>query len=335
MPPEAMLLDLTVGQARTQIVAAVAELGIADVLRKRSMTSAEVAREARTDPDATHRLLRAATAYDICRMNARTGTVRLTRIGRVLCTEHPRSLRNWAVYMGLRSTSEAWSDLAASVRTGESAFPRVHGTSVWEWLSRHPHEEALFGRAMRELATTNADAIASAYPWPQNATVCDVGGGIGTLLAAVLENRRDLRGVLVDAPGPISESEKYLAKRGMASRADRVVGSIFQPTQIVADVYLLKDILHDWDDPRCAQILRNVAAAMPSGSNLVVVELVQELNVAHPLAPIVDLQMLTQTDGGRQRTLDELNSLLRHAGLRPTGSVYSAITHSLLEARKQ
>jgi hypothetical protein len=113
-----------------------------------------------------------------------------------------------------------------------------------------------------------------------------------------------------------------------------VPGDIFNGITATADVYLLKDVLHDWDNERCRKILSTVAAAMPSGSRLVLVEVLQHPNTPNPMAPWADLLMLTQTDGGRQRSADELVRLLIDTGLRPTGTVRHAIPHDLIETVK-
>jgi hypothetical protein len=219
------------------------------------------------------------------------------------------------------------------VRTGQSAFVAVHGMSMWERLASHPEEERLFAGAMRRATTISAPAIVQAYPWPNGGVVCDVAGGIGTLLSAIIaKSDADLRGVLVDGPGVIAEAEAFLTTRGVADRIDRVVGDTFGAISATADVYLLKDILHDWDDERCCKILSTVAAAMPSGSRLVLIELLQEANAPNPFAPFLDLLMLTQTDGGRQRSAEELATLLTNADVRPTGRVFSAGPHHLVEA---
>lgn len=333
-PPEALVLELTTGVSVTHMMATMAELGIADILGDRTLSTAVIAKEAGTDPDTTHRLLRTAAASGLCTMDQHTGAVSLTRVGQVLRRDHPASMRDWAIYMGFRSTSDAWADLTASVRTGESAFARVHGMSVWEWFGRHPEEERTFARAMVAVTMMNAEAIAKAYPWPRGAVVCDVGGGVGTLLAALLESRDDLRGILVDAPGPLAEAATYLAGTRHTGRVTPVAGDLFESVDAQADIYLLKDILHDWDDERCTTILEGVSATMPTGSRLVLAEIVQDPNTPNFFAPFVDLQMLTQTDGGRQRSVEELNTLVRAVGLTPTGRVFPVFAHSLIEAEK-
>jgi predicted nicotinamide N-methyase len=206
--------------------------------------------------------------------------------------------------------------------------------SLWEWLPTHPTDARVFDEAMRRGTTINADVIAAAYPWPRDGVVCDVAGGVGTLLSAIIASCTGLRGVLVDGQDVIARAGDYLKERGLADRIEAVAGDMFGDIPATADVYLLKDVLHDWDDERCRKILSTVAAAMPSGSRLVLVEILQRPNTPNSLAPWADLLMLTQTEGGRQRSVDELAALLTDAGLRPTGTLRHAVQHDLVEAVK-
>jgi hypothetical protein len=204
---------------------------------------------------------------------------------------------------------------------------------VWEWFAAHPDEERIFAEAMRRLTEDDAPLVVAAFPWPERGTICDVAGGVGTLLAAVLGERPGLRGVLVDAPGVLEEADAWLGERGLRERVELSSGNIFESLDVAADVYLLKDVLHDWDDASCLQVLRSVAAAMPSGSRLLVVEMLQERNVPHPFASLSDIQMLTQCDGGRQRSAAELHGLLGQAGLHP-GRVFETPGPALVEGVK-
>ncbi|WP_082962000.1 methyltransferase [Mycobacterium sp. 852014-52144_SCH5372336] len=333
VPPQIAMLDLGEGVGGVQIAAAIAELGIADVLADGPMTASQIAARIDCDADAAHRLLRGAVGSGLCTMNRRTGAVKLTRTGAVLRSDHPASLRSWMRYKGMRSTVDAWGGLAASVRSGRSAFELVHGMSVWEWFAAHPDEQRIFASTMRQATEIAARAIARVYPWPDGAVVCDVAGGIGTLLSVIVgEARADLRGILVDSAGMIAEAEGFLADRGLTDRIDRVEGDIFRAINATADVYVLKDVLHDWDDERCGRILAAVAASMPHGSKLVIVEYLQDPNRPNPFSPLLDLHTLTQRDGGRLRSVEELSALLTGAGLRPTGRTFSVVPHDLIEA---
>lgn len=335
VPPQIAMLDLGEGVAGVQIAAAIAELGIADVLADGPMAAPQIAARIDCDAETTYRLLRGAVACDLCTMDHRTGAVKLTRMGAVLRSDHPASLRAWMRYKGMRSTVAAWGGLPDSVRSGHSAFEIVHGMSVWEWFARHPDEQRVFAATMRQATEISARAIARVYPWPDGAVVCDVAGGIGTLLSVIVaEAHANLRGVLVDSAGMIAEAEVFLAERAVADRIDRAEGDIFHAVRATADVYLLKDVLHDWDDERCAKILTAVAASMPLGSKLVVIEYVQPHHRPNPFSPLLDLHTLTQRDGGRLRSLAELSELLNGAGLRPTGRTFSVVPHDLIEAEK-
>ena len=247
----------------------------------------------------------------------RRGRFSLTAIGRALREDHPRSLGAWARYLNLASTQEAWAGIGRTLETGEPSFPAVHGRSVWAHFAAHPDEERLFATAMRKLSQITVPAIVARYPWPEDGVVCDVAGGVGPVLAGVLQARPRLRGVLVDAPGVLAEAEAHLDAAGVRDRVTPSEGDMFERIDAEADVYVLKDVLHDWDDERCLTILRVVRAAMPPGARLVLVESLQEPNRVDPVASLVDVHMLTQCDGGRQRSAAELHALFRGAGIRP------------------
>jgi hypothetical protein len=135
----------------------------------------------------------------------------------------------------------------------------------------------------------------------------------------------------LDGPGPLAGAPEFLASRGLEGRVELVEGDLFSGIDVVADVYLLKNVLHDWDDARCHTILSNLATAMPQDSRLLLVEFLQEPHRPHPMVPLVDLQMLTHTDGGRERSVAEFRALLKGAGL-VLGSVRRGPMHAVLEA---
>lgn len=335
VPPQIAMLDLGESVGAVQVAATIAELGIADVLATGPMTASQVAARLDCDAETTHRLLRGAVACGLCTMNRRSGMVKLTRTGAVLRSDHPSSLQAWMRYKGMKSTVDAWGGLAASVRNGRSSFEMVHGMSVWQWYAEHPDEKQIFASTMRQATEIAARAIARVYPWPADAVVCDVAGGIGTLLSVIVaESRAKLRGILVDSAGMIAEARPFLAERGVADRIDCVEGDIFSTVNATADVYLLKDVLHDWDDERCRTILAAVAASMPSGAKLVVAEYLQQRYRPNPFSPLLDLHTLTQRDGGRLRSEAELSDLFTDVGLRPTGRRFSVVPHDLVEAEK-
>src|SRR4051812_15573826 len=329
LPPWAAVWDRTMGIGRTQIIGVIAELGVPDLLDS-PLSAADLAARLHVDADALHRVLRAAAVDGLLRVDRR-GRFRLTRFGRTLRSDSPATLRPWARYMALRSTREAWAGLEESVRTGRSAFERVHGVSVWDWFAAHPEEERLFAAAMRSITEFDAPALAASSLVPDAGTVCDVAGGAGTLLAEVLASRPGLRGVLVEARGVLAEAEGVLSARGVRERVELVEGDLFGSLPAVgADLWLLKNILHDWDDATSLKILGGVRRAMPAGARVVVIEQIQERNTPHPFASLSDIQMLTQCVDGRERSREELRELLSSAGFTP-GRVERAGVSALVE----
>ena len=328
-PSELSLLQRSIGFAPAFTMRALAQHEIPEALADGKRTAAEIAQEKGLNADALHRVMRYAALHGLLKLDGK-GRFRLTRTGRVLRADHPHTMRAWVLYLTEPSTQQAWHHLADSVRTGEPAFPATHGESVWSYFEKHPREEAQFAEGMRRITEVDLPSIVAGYPWPKTGTVCDVAGGIGTLLAGVLKSRPDLKGVLVDAPGVLRDAEGYLQGKGVRDRVELSEGNFFESVTAKADVYVMKDILHDWDDERCLQILRTVRAAMPEGSKVVLVETLQEPNVVEPVASFVDVLMLTQTDGGRQRSVAELHALLRKADLTP-GEVRLTANPGLVE----
>jgi O-methyltransferase domain len=329
VPPHLAIFDRTIGIGRTHLYGAIAEVGIPDELAKGKATAEELAERLDLNADAVHRVLRAGAVDGAVKMDRR-GRFSLTRKGATLATGHPHSMHDWARYMALGSSAAAWGALTHTLRTGEPSFNAVHGKSVWDWFAEHPDEERLFAGGMRRMTENDAPFIAAGYPWPEEGTICDVAGGAGTLLARILEARPRARGVVIDAKGVLEAADAHLTDAGVRDRVELVEGNMFESVSAAADVYVLKNVLHDWDDDRCLQILRTVRETMPAGSRLVIVEALQERNEPHPFASLSDVQMLTQCDGGRERSATELQRLLSQAGLRP-GGVYETAAPALVE----
>jgi hypothetical protein len=329
LPSQPAVWEASMAFIGPRVMAALAEHGVYDALGDGPATSADLARRLELDADALHRLLRVAALAGTVRFGRRERW-RLTGLGERLRTDDPASMRDWVLYLARPATQAAWAGVGATLKSGEPTFPLTHGKSIWAHLAEHPDEEREFAGAMRTLTTMIAPLVVGGYPWPERGTVCDVAGGVGTLLAAILDERPGLRGVVVDAPGVLREAEPFLSGAGLRDRVELSEGDIFERIDAAADLYLLKDVLHDWDDERCATILGVVRAAMPPGSRVVVIETLQEGPGPHPIASLVDVHMLTQCDGGRQRSTAELQALLRGTGLTP-GAVHRTAGPALVE----
>jgi hypothetical protein len=329
IPPEVRAYELATSFFATRVAGALCELGVIDAVGERSRTAADLARELDLDEDTLHRTLRLAAAQGIGRLDRR-GRFSLTATGLALRADASPTIGPWALHLNTEAVQRSWAALPETIRTGEPSFPRLYGKSVWAHFAEHPDEERLFAESMRELTALSLAWIVAGYPWPERGTVADVAGGSGPVLAAVLKARPDLRGVLIEAPGVLGEAEGHLERAGVRDRVELREGDIFERVEAEADVYTLKDILHDWDDERSLRILRTVAAGMRPGSKLVLIEQPLERNEADALVAGVDMHMLAQCDGGRQRSVDELRALLRGAGLRP-GKTHLAGALALVE----
>jgi hypothetical protein len=300
--------------AVAHLLAAVAELGVADHLADGPKTAEQLARLIGADADALHRALRAAAVVGIVRLD-RAGRFHETRLTQPLRTGHLSSAGEWCRYIGSPSLQAAWADLGQTVRSGDSAFRRVSGSDLFSWFAAHPDEGRHFTLGLGGLTRSEAAMIIAAYPFPDEGVVCDVAGGHGVLLGEILRAYPALRGILVEAPLVLAEAKSYFDALGIGDRVELVEGDFFDGFEARADVYVLKWILHDWDDPTCERIIGKVAETMPSGSKLVVIEGEQKANVPDPRFSMIDAQMLVVTDGGRERDGTEIEALVANAGL--------------------
>jgi hypothetical protein len=214
LPAEAALWDFTAGMQRTRLAGVLVTSGLADALGADARDAGEVARELGLSEDVTLRVLGAAAASRLVHMD-RKGRARLARLGGPLRSDHPRSLASWVAYQASPMNAAAHGDIGGQLREGAepSGHRRAFGNSIWDYFGEHPDEGARFGDAMREMTELDLPAFARSYPWPREGVICDVGGGIGTLLAAILKRRERARGILVEAPEVLTDAEDFLRSR--------------------------------------------------------------------------------------------------------------------------
>jgi hypothetical protein len=313
-PPQTVLLGLLPGAWVAQSISVVARLGIADLLDQRPRTCDELAAQCGAHGPSLYRVMRALASLGLFTEDRR-GRFHLTRIGRCLRTDAPDSMRAVAIYAGSDRHWRAWGDLQHSVRTGQSAFEHQTGRPAYDFYQSDPDAAALFNATMTVYATPFASAVASADLGDAR-TVVDVGGGHGTVLAAVLRAHPTLRGVLFDLPEVIRGAPSGLAAAGIAARVDLVGGSFFEAVPSGGDVYLLTSILHNWDDERAIAILRACRRAMAGSGRLLVAEYLVRPGNAPSIAKLMDLEMLVHFSGGRERTAAEYRALFEAAGFR-------------------
>ncbi|MFL5760070.1 MAG: methyltransferase [Thermomicrobiales bacterium] len=328
-PPWLALRRLVNGYQVTQAIHVAAVLGVADLLADGTRTSDELAVATGTNPDALYRLLRALASVGVLREEDGRRFA-LTELGACLRTDAPDSVAGWAAFVGTPYHWQAWGGLEHSVRTGENAFRHVHGTDSWTFRAQHPELSASFDRAMTDLSRQVAATVVAAFDFDRFETVVDVGGGNGAFLAAILAKHPRMRGVLFDQPHVVTGAPSILAAAGVADRCEIVGGSFFDAVPEAGDAYVLKAILHDWEDEDCLRILGTCRRAMTEGSALLVVE--RELGPpnANPDDKFSDLNMLV-APGGRERTPEEYAALFAAAGFRFVGVTASDVGTAVFE----
>ena len=330
VPASAAMVDRAGGGGETQALRTVSRLGIADRLADGPKTAEELARETGSDADALHRTLRALAAAGVFRLDPQ-GRFSNNRLSNALRSDRA-AVGPVAEYFGSEATVAAWADLPRTVATGENAFPRVHGDSIWRWFDRHPEDLATFAAAMGAVTEMYAPAVASHPVFGRISRLADLGGGRGTMLAAILTRHPRLRGVLLDAPGVLDQARPYLESRGVLDRTELVPGDFFAGAPSGCDGYLLKQVLHDWDDERCLIILSACRRAAAPGAKLLIVESIVERNDGRGFGAKVDLHMLVACDGGRERGREEFRRLLAASGFELSGVHSTASPVWILEA---
>ena len=305
------------GAFAARLVHAAAELGIADCIADGSRDVESLARATTTHAPTLARLLRALTAIGIVHESPER-RYSLTPLGTTL-RDAPGSMRAWALLAFSDDQGRAWEALPHAVRTGEHAFRHIFGTDLWTRLAARPEAARLFDDAMQGLTQGVYRQLTTRYPFEKFNWIVDVGGGNGGLLLPVLERHPHLRATLFDLPHVADAARSRIAAAGLSDRCEAVGGDAFVEVPSGADAYVLKGVIHDWDDKKAIAILRTCRAAMPKGARLLLIERILPEQIEQDDAStqakfITDINMLLNP-GGRERTEAEFRDLLAQAGL--------------------
>jgi hypothetical protein len=300
------------GFLTTQLLYVAAKLGVADVLAGGPRTGAEVAEAVGADPDLLTRVLRGLALEDVL-AEVDGGRFALTEVGERLRSDVPGSIKGPIVVRG-ELYYQAAAGMLAAVRHGGTAFEQVYGDRFFEYLGRHPEQEAVFQGSMTGRSEQEAGDVVAAYDFGGLGRLVDVGGGYGILLGTILRTAPDLRAVLVDQPAVVEQARRRLEADGVADRCQLVAGDFFASVPAEADAYLLSRVLHDWADDDARRLLAACRSAMPTGSRLLVVEaLLPERAQDQPAVIRMDLHMLVLL-GARERTEAQYRRLLAETG---------------------
>ena len=316
MTPAEKLFEMVSGYRVTQFVRTAALLGICDELAGAPRGAAEVAAAVGADPGLLRRLLRALAGAGVLE-EGEDGRFRNTPVGDLLRKEVPGGLRDLAIALPEDRSWAAWGALPTAIREGIVPFDLANGRSFWEALADDPGAASAFNRFMVEQSEAFGPQLLKAFDFSSSVRVVDVGGGNGALIGQVLLAHPALRATLFDLEAGLAGADAYLRGRGVRDRCELAVGSFFESIPEGADTYLLKYILHDWDDGRAADILAVCRRAVRPGARLIVIDHVLPARAVNALresrALTVDMQMHVLF-GSRERTEAELRSMLTEAG---------------------
>ncbi len=327
---EGALDALLSGYRLTQLMHVVAKLGVPDQLARRPQTVEELALAVGANADALHRVVRALDSVGIFDQAA-DGKVSLTEEGQRLRSDVADSMHVAAITYGEGWWWQAWGGLYDAVRTGGTAFDKVHGIDLFAYLAREPQAASLFDGIMHGMTTRVAAAVARLCDFSASRRLLDIGGGQGALAAAILRENPQMSAVLFDRPTVIERADKRLQELGIADRCELVGGDFFVSVPGGADTVTLKDIIHDWDDERSRAILSNIRRAMDKTARLLVIERLIPPGNAPSYGKLVDVTMLVLT-GGRERTEDEYRALLASSGFTTRRVVPVSGETSVIEA---
>lgn len=301
----------------SQCLYVVAKLGIADLLADAPQHCDQLAAATNANSDTLYRVLRGLASVGVF-AETDPRCFRLTPLAECLRSDVPNSVKDSTLILLDQVHYQSWGDLLHSVQTGESAFEHLHGMSFFQYIQENPATGEVFDRAMTENSSKNTKAITASYNFADLKTVVDVGGGAGSLIAAILKSNPHLKGILFDLPQVVKKAPPILQNAGASDRCQLVEGDFFIAIPFGGDACLLKHIIHDWDDERAIAILRNCRRAMGQKGKVLVIERVILPGNKMAFGKLLDLEMLVMTSGGRERTEEEYRELFKTAGFQLT-----------------
>ncbi len=329
--PSIEMMRLINGYQVSQALHVAATLGIADHLKNGPRAYDAVAQACGAHPLSLYRLLRALAAVGVFH-EGDNKEFSLTSLGVCLTSDAPGSTRNYARWIGQRGQWGAWGNLLQSIKSGESALAFTYGMDAWSYRMQHRDEQAVFDSAMTGNSRTEAQAVLEAYDFSRFGCVVDIGGGQGLLLKTILLAYPGSRGILFDQPQVIASADQSLSSPELAQRCQLVAGSFFESVPAGGDVYVMKVILHDWDDRTSVDILRACRRAMSTAATLIVIERVIGPRNEMPEGKFSDLNMMVQY-AAMERTRQEFDDLLRNGGFKMTEIIPTRSPQSIIVAQ--
>jgi hypothetical protein len=330
LPAHAQIIQMGTAYWVSQFIYTAAEMRLADHLADGPRSAQELAAVTGTHPRALHRFMRTLASIGVL-ADSGGGRFAVTPLGAALKADAPGSARSTVLAMGGSVIRQAFAEFRYSLETGQTSLEKVAGMPFFDYLAQHPDEAAQFSEAMVGIHGAEPPAVAAAYDFSTCATIVDVGGATGNMLAAILSRYPGVKGVLFDRPYVVPEASALLEARGVAARVTIEAGDFFEEVPAGGDAYVLSHIIHDWSEAQCLTILGHCRKAMKPESRLLIVETVLPEGDAPHQGKLQDMVMLV-VPGGQERTAEEYRALLAKAGFRMTRVVPTTSVVSVVEA---
>jgi O-methyltransferase domain/Dimerisation domain len=328
--PQAQLVQMARAHWLSRFVYVAAEMNLADRLAEAPKTAAELAQSMECDAHSLYRFMRTLASLGFFTEDG-GHRFSLAPLGEALRADTPGSVRSSVLTVAGPLFTKSAGELHYSIKTGKTAFEKVFGMPLFEWLAKHPVEASMFSDTMVGLHGAEPEAVAKAYDFSQFETVVDIGGSTGNLLAAILSHHRKPRGILFDLPHVVHDAAQLINARSLTDRIAIESGNFFESVPAANGAYLLSHIIHDWSDAQCLTILDNCRGAMTPNSRVLIIEMVLPAgDTPHP-GKMFDMVMLA-LPGGQERTEPEYSDLLRKAGFRLTQVVRTKSAVGIVEA---
>ncbi|MBV9498785.1 MAG: methyltransferase [Acidobacteriaceae bacterium] len=327
----AQLLGMANGVVIQQCLYAVAKLGLADLLDSRPRTASELAGELKINEQALLRVMRLLTSQGVFEETA-LGAFAHTDLSQYLRTGVPGSVRSVMIFRGSQFFFAPFGEILYSIQTGQPAREKLFGMNAFDYLKKNPEMARIFDDAMTNMSELMGQAIANAYDFGAWGSVMDVGGGNGILLATILKAHRGLHGVLADLPHVLERArERGFLGGELEARCEMKPCDFLQQIPAGCRAYMMKSVVHDWDDERAHKILVNCRRAVPEDGVLLLLEYALSNANSPSMGRFVDIAMMLLT-GGRERTVQEYRELLSDSGFRLNQVIAVPGDFSIIEA---
>ena len=330
-PPQAQMIQMLTGCWLSQCIYVAAKLNLADLLKDGSCSCDSLAEQTGTHSNSLYRLLRALASVNIF-AETEPRCFKLTPLATCLRSDVSHSIKGLALLIG-GDGYQMWSSLVHSIETGTEAYTKQYGMPLFAYYQQNPQAAEVFNNAMTALSALEQAAIVEAYDFTGIKKLVDVAGGCGSQLAAILQAYPQMEGMLIDQPDVITSASDFLTKQEVSDRTQLIAGNFFEGVPPGGDAYLLKHIIHDWEDPEALKILQNCYKVMPEGGRLLIIEqIIPPGNQPSP-AKFWDLTMLIVC-GGKERTAQEYRQLLKAANFELKSIFSTKSDASIIEALK-